>query len=94
MQVLLCLAKSWRKLTMFKPLTAALLLVIVMSGCEDVPYTSDVKQPIIEVRQGIIVEYKEITIDSCQYIIVYNDNTAGQSVVHKGNCNNPIHKAK
>jgi len=39
--------------------------------------------------------FKEITIDTCQYIYDANINLSVPAVLtHKGNCNNPIHNPK
>lgn len=35
----------------------------------------------------------EVTIDSCDYIIMGGDNyEKNPSIIHKGNCHNPIHR--
>lgn len=48
--------------------------------------------PAKEIFDG--VNYQEVIIDSCEYIIGRDDlpYNGGYFLTHKGNCNNPAHK--
>jgi len=43
-------------------------------------------------REALTNGYEAIKIDGCQYVI-YDDYKV-YGIVHKGNCNNPIHERK
>jgi hypothetical protein len=62
--------------------------LLILSSCE--PAVKDATKPIKD--SGHEETYNVVNIDGCQYIIFYgwysNSNTM---IVHKGNCNNPIH---
>lgn len=60
-----------------------LLFIVLLSSC-DGQYQN---------RNNGKVKYRQVTIDSCQYLgfeTVYDYMV----YTHKGNCNNPIHRGK
>lgn len=58
------------------------LLAIAMGSCE---------QRIESVRKEQVMSNVDVLrIDSCEYVVYHNIN--GNSIIHKGNCKNPIHK--
>ena len=61
-----------------------LILTILFSGCTN----PDPK--IVDTRTNELLEQNIIVVDGCQYYVyrTYMHN----GFVHKGNCNNPIHK--
>lgn len=63
-----------------------LLLLIGMMGCYEPNVKSDETNYIISAINGPI---KIINIEGCQYFYLLYDRSA--SLIHKGNCNNPIH---
>ncbi len=65
-----------------KPNLPLLFLLICLAGC-GTPSG----------HQDIITEaYKDLEVDGCQYLVFYSEMSRTPAVVHKGNCNNPIHK--
>ena len=64
-------------------LLTILIACVAMVGCGE--------QEVMVKRRPISSDggewVKEIKIDSCEYIVYI-----GETIVHKGNCNNPIHK--
>lgn len=62
------------------PLTFAICL---MAGCAA---STD------EIEKYQRTQFKQITIDGCEYIYRDDGYKSGSTICHKGNCNNPIHK--
>lgn len=65
------------------------LIVVAMVGMVSLLGCGDNKPDELK-RQEIAYPYQILTIDSCQYID--NKYRSDVPIVHKGNCNNPIHK--
>jgi hypothetical protein len=70
---------------------AILVLSVVVMGC-GVP---DKQPSLVKGNSPDKANLRAVEIDDCQYII-YQDSyyKDAVSMVHKGNCNNPIHKSK
>lgn len=62
----------------------ALLLLFIMVSCNS-PSNATTK------NNGDI-EYKIIEIEGCEYIWYKETFESGQTLTHKGNCKNPIHR--
>lgn len=66
-------------------------VLVLLCGCTVSPAPNDPLSSQVSIdKKG--ESYRIVKIDGCQYIIFYgfysNSNTV---IVHKGNCNNPIH---
>lgn len=75
-----------------KAIITMFVLVIVINSCTQ--SGSEKTKPEVDMY-GTLIDIDEnnkvIIIDSCEYLITAR-NTNSQSVTHKGNCKNPIHK--
>lgn len=85
-----------------KPLTTTIILsfIVLASSCESIVQyqavdTAKVKATSTQLvnKSGTIeYNYDEYAIDGCQYIVIDRPYRYEFEVIHKGNCNNPIHR--
>lgn len=67
-----------------------LILIYILFGCGN----DSSKPPTQTITYGTDnIEYRVVTIDSCEYIFGWRGGGyGGPFLTHKGNCKNPIHK--
>lgn len=68
-----------------KKLLVILMVLFVLVGCKQ--NTDDTGK---EIKFGFSVA----VVNECQYVVYVDDTHGSTSMVHAGNCNNPIHQSK
>lgn len=68
-----------------------ILCLIILVGCNE--NLNNEQQDRIPVKENDVY-YDVLTFDGCQYIYYKKQMVRGQTLAHKGNCNNPIHICK
>lgn len=69
-------------------------LLLLIAGCQVQQEKQETKIRISTIPDTNVLSYNEfriIEIEGCEYILLA-ERTNSQSLTHKGNCKNPIHK--
>ena len=76
-----------------KKILLAILLIGIISSCTETNSIVDTKSTPYFIQRGnsnIGKQLKTCVIEHCEYFVCFN--RYGNSLCHKGNCSNPIHK--
>lgn len=71
----------------------ALFMSFIIAGCINTPETTKTANT----KDSYWIDggrLRIIVLDSCEYILSVSNDASANLIIHKGNCNNPIHHEK